>query len=55
MVHCGGATCCLLFPPDTLRNVDLHGQTPGLEAQAIPVNARSATVRANRKEHHNDR
>lgn len=56
MFHFGGSTCCLLFRPATLLDVDLHGQAPGLDAQAIPVNARIATVRAAaRKEHHDDR
>lgn len=46
MFHFGGSTCCLLFRPATLLDVDLHGQAPGLDAKAIPVNARIATVRA---------
>jgi phosphatidylserine decarboxylase len=46
MFHFGGSTCCLLFRPETLLDFDLHGQTPGLDAKPIPVNARVATVRA---------
>jgi phosphatidylserine decarboxylase len=45
MFHFGGSTCCLLLRPATLLDVDLHGQAPGLDAQAIPVNTRLATVR----------
>jgi phosphatidylserine decarboxylase len=45
MFHFGGSTCCLLFRPATLLDFDLHGQTPGLKAKPIPINARIATVR----------
>jgi phosphatidylserine decarboxylase len=45
MFHFGGSTCCLLFRPETLLDFDLHGQTPGLKAKPIPINARIATVR----------
>lgn len=46
MFHFGGSTCCLLFRPETRLDFDLHGQTPGLDAQPIPLHARIATVRA---------
>lgn len=45
MFHFGGSTCCLLFRPGTPLDFDLHGQTPGLDATPIPINARIATVR----------
>lgn len=44
MFHFGGSTHCLIFRPGVKLRFDLHGQTPGLEAQNIPVNARIASV-----------
>lgn len=44
MFHFGGSTHCLLFGPDAELEFDLHGQQPGLNSTAIPVNARIATV-----------
>ncbi|WP_205665148.1 phosphatidylserine decarboxylase [Caldimonas tepidiphila] len=44
MFHFGGSTHCLLFRPGVRLEFDLHGQTPGLQARNIPVNARIATV-----------
>ncbi len=44
MFHFGGSTHCLLFRAGVRLAFDLHGQTPGLAAGNIPVNARLATV-----------
>ncbi|PPV08763.1 phosphatidylserine decarboxylase [Xanthomonas bromi] len=44
MFHFGGSTHCLLFRPGVRLKFDLHGQTPGLDAKNIPVNARIANV-----------
>lgn len=44
MFHFGGSTHCLIFRPGVRLAFDLHGQTPGLSARNIPVNARIATV-----------
>jgi phosphatidylserine decarboxylase len=44
MFHFGGSTHCLIFRPQVRLEFDLHGQTPGLESQNIPVRARIATV-----------
>lgn len=44
MFHFGGSTHCLIFRPGVQLKFDLHGQTPGLDAGNIPVNARLATV-----------
>ncbi len=46
MFHFGGSTHCLIFRKGVRLEWDLHGQTPGLEASNIHVNARLATVRA---------
>lgn len=46
MFHFGGSTHCLLFRSGVELAFDLHGQTPGLGASNIPVNARIATVAA---------
>ena len=45
MFHFGGSTHCLIFRPQTKLDFDLHGETPGLDAGNIAVNARLATVR----------
>jgi phosphatidylserine decarboxylase len=37
MFHFGGSTHCLIFRPEVSISFDLHGQTPGLESQNIPV------------------
>lgn len=44
MFHYGGSTHCLIFRPSVHLAFDLHGQTPGLHAANIPVNARIASV-----------
>ena len=44
MFHFGGSTHCLIFRPGVLVDFHLHGQTPGLESQNIPVNSKLATV-----------
>ena len=44
MFHFGGSTSCLLFRPDARLAFDLRGQTPGLEATNIPINAAIARV-----------
>ena len=44
MFHFGGSTHCLVFAPDVSLEFDMHGQTPGLEASNILVNARIATI-----------
>jgi phosphatidylserine decarboxylase len=46
MFHFGGSTHTLIFRPQVDLEFDLHGQTPGLHANNIPVRARIATVRA---------
>ncbi|MES2760040.1 MAG: phosphatidylserine decarboxylase family protein [Pseudomonadota bacterium] len=45
MFHFGGSTHCLIFRPETALDFDLHGETPGLDAGNIAINARIATVR----------
>ena len=44
MFHFGGSTHCLIFRPEVKLEVDLHGQTPGIDSSNIPINARIATV-----------
>ncbi|MDI6743423.1 MAG: phosphatidylserine decarboxylase family protein [Smithella sp.] len=44
MFHFGGSTHCLIFRPQVQLKFDLHGQTPGLHSDNIPVRARIATV-----------
>ncbi|MFH1161159.1 MAG: phosphatidylserine decarboxylase family protein [bacterium] len=44
MFHFGGSTHCLIFRPDVRLEFDMHGQTPGLNSENIPVKARIATV-----------
>ena len=44
MFHFGGSTHCLIFRPQVKLQFDLHGQTPGLNSQNIPVRSRIATV-----------
>lgn len=48
MFHFGGSSSCLIFRPETLLDFDLHGQTPGLDTEPIPINTRIATVRNSR-------
>jgi len=45
MFHFGGSTHCLLFRPGVELEMDLHGQTPGLDSGNIPVRSRLATVK----------
>jgi len=42
--HFGGSTHCLIFRPQVKLKFDLHGQSPGLKSENIPVRARIATV-----------
>lgn len=44
MFHFGGSTHCLFFRPGVKLSFDLHGQTPGLDSNNIPVRSRIATV-----------
>ena len=44
MFHFGGSSHCLIFQPGVNVTFDLHGQTPGVNATNIPVNAKMATV-----------
>ncbi len=44
MFHFGGSTHCLIFRPNVNLKFDLHGQTPGLHSENIPVRAQIATV-----------
>ena len=44
MFHFGGSTHCLIFAPHVQLAFNLHGQTPGLNSQSIPVNAEIARV-----------
>ena len=44
MFHFGGSTHCLIFRPGVNLEFDMHGQTPGLESENIPVRAKIATV-----------
>src|SRR6056297_756330 len=44
MFHFGGSTHVLIFRPEVNIEFDLHGQTPGLHAENIPVRSRIATV-----------
>jgi phosphatidylserine decarboxylase len=45
MFHFGGSTHCLILRPGVNLEFDLHGESPGLHSQNIPVNSRIATVR----------
>ncbi|WP_333878896.1 phosphatidylserine decarboxylase family protein [Methylobacter sp.] len=45
--HFGGSTHCLIFSPKVMLAFDLHGQTPGLNSNNIPVKTRIATVCSN--------
>ena len=45
MFHFGGSTHCLIFRPEVQLDFDMHGQTPGLNSNNIPINSRIATVR----------
>ena len=44
MFHFGGSTHCLIFRPSVHLEFDLHGQTPGLRSENIPLRARIASV-----------
>ena len=44
MFHFGGSTHCLIFRPEVNVEFDMHGQTPSLDSQNIPVRTRIATV-----------
>lgn len=44
MFHFGGSTHCLFFRPQVQLDFDMHGQTPGLDSENIPVRAKIATV-----------
>lgn len=44
MFHFGGSTHTLIFRPGVNLKFDLHGQTPGLHSDNIPVRSRIATV-----------
>jgi phosphatidylserine decarboxylase len=44
MFHFGGSTHCLIFRPQVQLDFDLHGQTPGLNSENIPVRAKIANV-----------
>ena len=45
MFHFGGSTHTLIFRPEVKLDFDLHGQTPGLHSDNIPVRARIATLK----------
>ncbi len=49
MFHFGGSTHCLIFRPEVDVVFDLHGQTPGLESQNIPVRSRLGQVVSRKK------
>lgn len=49
MFHFGGSTHCLFFTPEVNIEFDLHGQTPGLDSNNIPLSSRLATVGARKK------
>lgn len=44
MFHFGGSTHCLLFRPGVQLQWDFHGQVPGPESKAIPINSQIARV-----------
>ncbi len=44
MFHFGGSTHCLIFRPQVKLKFELHGQSPGLQSENIPVRDRIATV-----------
>lgn len=44
MFHFGGSTHCLIFRPEVKLDFDMHGQTPSLHSNNIPLKARIATV-----------
>ena len=50
MFHFGGSTHCLIFRPVVNLEFDLHGQTPGLHSENIPVQAGIAVVTDSRGE-----
>lgn len=45
MFHFGGSTHTLIFRPAVNLEFDLHGQTPGLHSENIPVRAKIAVVK----------
>jgi phosphatidylserine decarboxylase len=45
MFHFGGSTHCLIFRPEVKLEMDLHGRTPGVDSDSIPINSRIATVK----------
>ncbi len=47
MFHFGGSTHCLIFQPHIKLDFHLHGETPGLHSDNIPVNAKIATLQRN--------
>ena len=44
MFHFGGSSHCLIFQPDVELDFDLHGQTPGVNTNAIPINCAIAKL-----------
>ncbi len=44
MFHFGGSTYCMIFGPHVNLELDLHGQTPGIESSNIRINERLAIV-----------
>lgn len=44
MFHFGGSTHCLIFRPQVKLEFDLHGQTPGLDSNNVPVRSKIAKV-----------
>lgn len=50
MFHFGGSTHCLIFRPEVHLEFDLHGQTPGLHSENIPVRSGIAVVTDSRGE-----
>ena len=46
MFHFGGSTHCLIFRPGVDLEFDLGGQTPGLNATNININAAIGRLKA---------
>ena len=44
MFHFGSSTHSLIFQPHVKLKLVLHGQTPGLDSNNIPINSKIATV-----------
>ena len=42
--HFGGSSYCMIFQPGVFLEFDLHGQTPGLDSNIIPVRSKIATA-----------